>query len=340
MLTRMEYTVSGGGAVVYRCYGTGEYLEIPEAAGEYPVIGLWDHCFASSPSAAADRGRLRTFVPDTAAGADDSGEMCGERLKRIVLPRGLEFTGDYAFYGCRSLTHLTVPSSLKRLGGGNFVACNHIRVLEFEMPEGEGFATPFAMRDVIGEVTYEVEARLVRRAAGREGRQVCRLLFPGYIEDSKENTPARIIEIKYEGMGYQYRQCFQGRELDLHQYDSLFPLTRAQELFQTSLSLALCRLCTPEGLGAEAEKTYVSWLTEHAEAAAEAVLSAAKEDAGCLETLRKAGFFTPPVLSMYLERASAAGHAAAVSEMLRVREGQTPPSPQGKGGRRKRYTLS
>ena len=50
MLEQIAYTLLGGGAVIYRVFGTGEYVQIPKTVDGYEVTGLWDHCFAAEPS--------------------------------------------------------------------------------------------------------------------------------------------------------------------------------------------------------------------------------------------------------------------------------------------------
>ena len=44
----------------------------------------------------------------------------------------LESIGDYAFYGCSSLTEITLPSSLKSIGDSAFFGCSNLNTVTIE----------------------------------------------------------------------------------------------------------------------------------------------------------------------------------------------------------------
>lgn len=335
MLEKIEYVEKNGGALIYRCYGDGSSVELPSRLRGLNVRELADHCFAGEPSFRYPKTQIQSIGREEwereasclreskdpyeteGAGSWDCREisgipaMGGRELREIFLPDTLEGIGDYAFYGCLNLERIHFPAGLKRLGGGAFVACNHIRRLYFAAEE-EG-ETPYCMKDVLSELPYEVEAIL----ENREGKAVARLAYPEYYEESKENTPARIIEIVFHGTGYKYRQCFQGRRMDFHQYDALFYLASVQEFPPTVVRLAVNRLETPAELSGEAEAQYLSWLRKEYQAAADWLFEQNRPE--LFSMLGERNYYTEEILEFFLETASARGNAAAASYLMDYR---------------------
>ena len=212
------------GIEICRCFGESSSVLIPEEIEGIPVCRLADHIFArEGPDLegcfrAEERyiftGEEPSVRKMTSSENMDFGTETSTRVKEISLPSSLREIGSYAFYGCEQLKRVIFPGELRRLERGIFTACNHIERVCF-FSEGEGKETPPVLREILSELDYEVTVCLMNR--GKERREYARLLFPGYYEDSVENTPARIIEIKYEGTGFAYRQCFQRGEIDYQQ---------------------------------------------------------------------------------------------------------------------------
>jgi len=285
MLNLVEYTVNGNGIQICRCYGEGGYAQLPESVDGLPVTALADHAFAREPSFVL-RG-----VPKAYARMDEAGvwravaqpdlqqlkAVCAQEVREIILPQHLRMVGNYAFYGCHALTRITVPAGLSNLGSGAFVDCNHVQEVAV-MTEGEeenesrygsgdvwqdrrgadGAGPLPAVRQVLSEISYEVEIRICDRA----GRDLLRIHYPEYYEDSQENTPARIFVMKYEGTGFKYRQCFANGRIDLARYDALFYEASVQEYVPTIMQIALDRLFYPEALSDGAKEAYIGYLLE------------------------------------------------------------------------------
>ncbi|MDO5346655.1 MAG: leucine-rich repeat protein, partial [Lachnospiraceae bacterium] len=260
---------------------------------------------AENQRSAQDRGRAQNQEPA------EFPALGGKELQEIFLPSRLEGIGDYAFYGCLNLKRLHLPASLKRLGGGVFVACNHIRQLFFMV--GAESETPFCMKDVLAELSYEVEVIL----EDRRGKIAARLVYPEYYEESKENTPARIIEIIFHGTGYKYRQCFQGRCMDYHQYDALFYLASVQEFPPTVIRMAVDRLETPAELSPAARDQYLAWLRKEYRTAAGWLFEQNRPE--LLRMLGDYGYYSEEILNYFLEAASRQGDAVTVSYLMDYR---------------------
>ena len=320
---KIAYVEQEDRVTVLRCYGTDPVAELPEQIGGKPVRELSDHIFAASRSTEYSPEKIRifddAFGEPPAAGADGMPELVFP--EEVILPDTIESIGNYAFYGCRTLHRLTLPSRLARLGRGVFTACNHIEEIRFfetsPIPEN-GIQTPQCMRNILGELEYEFRISLRIGEAVRWS-----LLFPGYYEESIENTPARIIEIKYEGTGYKYRQCIRGGMLDLGQYDRLFYLARVQERAQTSVQIALLRLAFPEGLGEDSKEAYLDFLKdEDAECAAFVLHS--DDCLLWLETLVRERYFSRELLEKWMNRLGEKEDARALSLLMDYRRREFP----------------
>ena len=339
----VEYIDCGEYLILYRMYGDGEEACVPAFVDGKPVRELADHLFAEEASGRYRPDRIRTAVR---VGDDyirtealPSGEeaLCAGRLRLVEIPEGVEAIGNYAFYGCYYLREIRFPVSLRRIGSGLFTACPAIQRMDFESADG---GTPALLGEIIGAVTYELEVRVTLK-----GTELWRLLFPEYFEESKENTPARIIEIIWHGMGYQYRNCFLDRQIQFRRYDGLFPLSIAQESPETCRRIAMDRLrsvrlpdrdfsmdedpdlrafrerALKDCRVAETDRIrYVEYLREDPAALAGEILKQQEEPpAEELKVLDAAGFFTEENISCFIGRASLEGKADAVSFLMNVR---------------------
>ena len=70
-----------------------------------------------------------------------AGAFNGSRLKRIVLPKGMENVGMYAFSGSGNLVEVVVPESVERIDENAFNSCSAIR--SFTMPSAVKELSPF-----------------------------------------------------------------------------------------------------------------------------------------------------------------------------------------------------
>ena len=329
MKEQYAYVQTGEEITLVRCWGAAS-LALPDTINGLPVTALADHIFAPEPSGKYLPGQIRIAAADVlgdeGSGLPDApekegsgnavkgngafclpeGEPMATLAREIILPRYLREIGSYAFYGCRSLKRIVFPDTLKKLGSGTFTACNHIEELRFisygpvsagEMPELK------CLREILGEIDYEV---LVTAAAcGQYGaadeKELVRLLFPGYYEDSIENTPARIIEVKFEGTGYQYRQCFGSGQIDLAAYDRLFYLASVQENPSTAVKLALGRLAVPTRLEETAAGDYLQYLRSRYMDCADSVI-ASPDRIELVQMLCRRKYFDRDLLEYWSER--------------------------------------
>ena len=332
MLERIDYIEKNGEASIYRCYGDGARQELPDMIRGMKVTELCDHCFASSPSVRVDENQIRTIyreeweredmpvLSDRAEVHDsDLKALCGPMLQEIVLPRYLKRTGDYVFYGCINLKEIFFPAAFISLGGGAFVACNHLETLRFAIdgydPE-KGNSTPYEMKSILSELSYEVEVIV----EDTEGNTLYRLMFPEYGEETEDMYEARLIWIHYRGEGMKFRNCFRGRQLDFRQYDSLFYTHSEWAFIPSVMRLAFDRLRYPVELGESEKNDYLSYMQKEYQATADYIFEPQREvRQGDLRVLCSMEYFTEEILTHFLDRASAAHDAAAVTLLMEYR---------------------
>ena len=58
----------------------------------------------------------------------------GELVTDMKIPVGVTRIEDHVFRGCSSLTSVTIPRTVERIGGGSFVKCDNL--VEFRVDNG------------------------------------------------------------------------------------------------------------------------------------------------------------------------------------------------------------
>ena len=352
------YTTQEDHIVLYRLYGQGTVVDIPDRIGGKPVQVLADHLFAGEMSVLcppekmslaglkgnsweelkgteleeAERGEKRETVPEVLK-ALERNAYCLDRVEVIHIPEGVRQIGNYAFYGLYQLREISFPSTMQRLGSGLFNGCRQTGRLVFHLTETSednretGYNREdkgeLSERELTPPVMKEVLDSLsneVDAIVMRNGRELYRLHFPHYYEEGKENTPARIIEIIYHGTGHQYRNCFLSRVLQFDRYDEIFPLSAAQESSATNVSLILNRLRSGPAPKEEAMRRYLEYLRCEEAALMEKILTDREFDpTEELRILDEKEFFTPEILEASVQAASVRGCTQAVSCLMEIR---------------------
>lgn len=345
------YTVQDDHVILYRLYGTGPVVEVPDRIDGRRVEILADHLFADEMSALGDpkqmslarmegnswtglKGEaLSAFFPDSGcggpAGSQENPErelparvmktlekeaLRADRVSVVHIPEGVKQIGNYAFYGLYQLREVSFPSTIQRIGWGMFNGCRKVNRLVLELKETQEL-TPPAMKELLDTLPNELDV-IVRR----DDEELYRLRFPAYYEEGKENTPARIIEIIYHGTGHQYRNCFLNRVLQFDRYDEVFPLAAAQESPQTNVHLILNRFRSGPAPKKEMQQRYLEYLRREHTVLMDEILS--DPDFGPESELRILDgmeFFTLTLIDASIQAASRKGNSRAVSCLMEIR---------------------
>ena len=174
---------------------------------------------------------------------------------------------------------------MSEFGGGALMNCMSLReVILHAAP-----SAPTCLPRLLGEYAGELDVRFDEHA---------RLLFPEYVEELEDLSPAHIFQRRIHGAGYSYRQCFDGGVLNFRQYDAALSELLERHDFSVAARVAVRRLAVPFALSDAAKADYLAVLRTHggnlAQSCAKAgetaaltfllslgVLSAADVDAAC-----------------------------------------------------------
>ena len=100
-----------------------EELQLPEQIDGYPVTRL-------GRAALMLPGWTDTvLIPETVRSIGSNG-ICASGLKEVHIPEGVETLGALVFDSCEALERVTLPTTLKEVGGGLFAHCPELVRIE------------------------------------------------------------------------------------------------------------------------------------------------------------------------------------------------------------------
>ena len=180
---------------------------------------------------------------------------------------------------------------------------------------------------VVRTLSQELDV-IVRNADGA----VLRLIFPEYIENYTENSPAHHFELKIVGGGYAYHGVFRAKKLAAADYDALWrDYVAAEHEEESALRLAFYRLRWPAELSDRAREQYASHLRMNLR---EALCFALHErDAHGLRLLLELGVPDANALDFAMNESRTLRFTEATALLLEQRRGQAG------AGRKKTFEL-
>ena len=224
-----EFTEKNGGACVLRALEPGAVCVVPDTLGGLPVTEL------------ADRALARLDI------------------KEVYLPKTLRRIGRYGFYNCEKLHTLHFYAETREIGGGIFNGCRKIREIFIHLEADE----KSAIRDFVTEITDRVVVHcLVPDGQGGE-KEISRVVFPEFYDESIENSPARNLSFSIHGTGQKYRYCIMEKKIQYDKYDKVFFYESFEESVGAASEIAINRLMFPHGLTEGAKAKYEEYLTEN-----------------------------------------------------------------------------
>ena len=198
------------------------------------------------------------IIPDTiegkAVGGIDKFAFSEHRgLREIFLPEAVGSIGAHAFYNCRVLKTIHMSDSVVDIGDGVFKNCYDISDIDIIRKRTDSKC----LKGILSEVNNEVEVTLHYE----DGE--AKLIFPYYLYNYEENTPARIINQVTEGSGIRYRECITGEDVNYAEYDRIFADAMHIDVLDASWRIACLRLKYPYRLSHTAEKQYRKYLEDN-----------------------------------------------------------------------------
>ena len=238
------------GVAVLRCAADTAHVVLPDRVLGQPVTALGPYALSQREpdlSGCADAFQVHVTCGGTEPQHDASA------IRSLVLPAGLKTVGDYAFYNCRNLAHLTLTGSVERLGSDSFMNCP-VRSIALDL----GADGKSCLRLLLADCLADLEVAL-RLPDGTEAR----LFFPAYREELELLAAPHIFQTRIQGGGYACRQCVQNGVVDFGAYDGCLDRLLAEHDFPSACRMALDRLRWPLRLSAGAASAYRAVLSDH-----------------------------------------------------------------------------
>lgn len=259
-------------AVIWRCFSYDTIAEVPEMIEGLKVTGIAPYTFSehmdeNAFQKALQTGKIKIFTPESLQMEQLPPALCGSSVTEVKFPDSVMQVGRYCFYNCANLRKLTFSGMLGDWGSGVFTGCHKVRNLTVHISStGVSF-----LKSVLDELPEELRVEYIVEPVYNESNERCsdsgyaRLVFPEYYEEGTENTPAKILGVRYHGMGMRYRNCFNNKVFDFRKYDNsaLFQLSLSQESAETMAEMAMNRLRCPHELSEQAAQMYQNHIRTH-----------------------------------------------------------------------------
>lgn len=238
------------GVAVLRCAADTAHAVLPDRVLGQPVTALGPYALSQrEPDLSGWTDAFQVHV--TCGGTEPQHDASA--IRDLVLPAGLKTVGDYAFYNCRNLAHLTLTGSVERLGSDSFMNCP-VRSIALDL----GADGKSCLRLLLADCLADLEVAL-RFPDGVESR----LFFPAYREELELLAAPHIFQTRIQGGGYACRQCVQNGVVDFGAYDGCLDRLLAEHDFPSACRMALDRLRWPLRLSAGAASAYRAVLSDH-----------------------------------------------------------------------------
>ena len=318
-LTNWQLTVrrEEGSVTIMRALTCDQNAVLPDTLFGLPVTALSDRALAAG-AAGVEGAALRVL------GGAESEEWDNRNIRALTLPRPLESIGDYAFMNLRAMQTLRFWDDLRATGSATFMNCRSFARIELtRTAPTQGPALSSIVRNLQQELDVTID---------RTDGNSLRLIFPEYVENYTENTPAHHFELKISGGGYAYHSVFRDKTLSVPDFDSLWPVYIAAEHDgDSALRLAYYRLRCAVGLNETARERYADYLRRRLGPALSFAM--AEKDMPGLRLLLTLGDQSPEVLEAALSEARERRLTEATALLLETRRARSG------AGREKKWEL-
>lgn len=289
------------GVTILRCAADTAHIVLPDLVLGQPVTALGPYALSQREpdlSGCADAFQVHVTCGGTEPQHDASA------IRDLVLPAGLKTVGDYAFYNCRNLAHLTLTGSVERLGSDSFMNCP---LQSITLTLGE--AGRSCLRPLLADCVADLEV-VLRFPSGEEAR----LFFPAWHEELELLAAPHIFQTRIQGGGYACRQCVQNGVVDFGAYDGCLDRLLAEHDFSAACRMALDRLRWPFRLSAGAKAAYRSVLSDRGAEAVALLLD--RRDTEGLSFLLSQKVLSPAQRAAACDAARQRGNTEALALLL------------------------
>lgn len=260
------------GMILKKSNSNAAFQTIPDTWQDCPVVGIGKYAFANQT-----------------------------QLKRVTLPKSIDFIDNHAFYNCSQLEQLILHNGLHSVGDGAFKNCrllHHISVYGLTW-----------LKSIVTDFTNEITLTITT-----DDGQTVILLFPEYDYAFQEIIPPREFRSITYGSGSFYRACVTRNGIDFSEYDNIFSRAVREDEPQTVQNIAFYRLLYPYHLREKPKQTYLDYLKQYAGDVAAATLK--QRDIPRLELLIEYKILSREVLEHAIVQASGIDFPEGVSLLM------------------------
>lgn len=220
---------------IKRVYASTPTIEIPEFIDGYIVREIGNYCF-SKKEVDLSNSVLSHEIPSSYY------ECSGSDVESVKLSKTVTKLGDYAFYNCRKLKEIFLPSSLMCIGSDVFMNCLRLNHIYYDC----SIFCITILKQILTQITWDIEVDFIDGS----------IFYPEYNGGYDEVGPAHIFALNIEGEGFRMRQCFKDGKIDFDGYDACFEKLCAEESESCIFHVAILRFIT----GSE---RYIPYLRAH-----------------------------------------------------------------------------
>ncbi|WP_296057958.1 leucine-rich repeat domain-containing protein [uncultured Holdemanella sp.] len=220
---------------INKVYSSSSTIEIPELIDGYIVREIGNYCF-SKKEVDLSNSILSHEIRSS------YHECSGSDVESVRLSKTLTKIGDYAFYNCRMLKEVFLPSSLMSIGSDAFMNCLRLNHIHY----GCSIFSVTILKQILTQITWDIEVDFIDGS----------IFYPEYNGSYDEVGPAHIFALNIEGEGFRMRQCFKDGKIDFDGYDACFEKLCAEESESCIFHVAILRFM----MGSE---RYIPYLKAH-----------------------------------------------------------------------------
>lgn len=220
---------------INKVYSSSPTIEIPELIDGYIVREIGNYCF-SKKEVDLSNSILSHEIRSS------YHECSGSDVESVKLSKTLTKIGDYAFYNCRMLKEVFLPSSLMSIGSDAFMNCLRLNLIHYDC----SIFSATILKQILTQITWDIEVDFINGS----------IFYPEYNGSYDEVGPAHIFALNIEGEGFRMRQCFKDGKIDFDGYDACFEKLCAEESESCIFHVAILRFM----MGSE---QYVPYLRAH-----------------------------------------------------------------------------
>ena len=220
---------------INKVYSSSPTIEIPDCIDGYIVREIGNYCF-SKKKVDLSNSILSHEIRSS------YHECSGSDVESVRLSKTLTKIGDYAFYNCRMLKEVFLPSNLMSIGSDAFMNCLRLNHIHYDC----SIFSATILKQILTQITWDIEVDFIDGS----------IFYPEYNGNYDEVGPAHIFALNIEGEGFRMRQCFKDGKIDFDGYDACFEKLCAEESESCILHVAILRFM----MGSE---QYVPYLRAH-----------------------------------------------------------------------------